>query len=303
VTGTYAIGNVLGIHLADAPNNVVRGNLLSGNLVGLDISGAPATGNVVTGNFIGTTASGNAPLPNRADGIFIDDAPGNRIGGSGPGEGNLIGANGLRGIYVDGTGSTGNIVTGNRIGLGSDGVTPLGNVMAGIEIGAGASRNRVGTDGDGLGDAQEGSRIANNGGAGVSVVGDTSRGNTISANGGLGIDLGTAGVNTNDTGDADTGANGPQNHPMLENARNDCSNVQINGTLRSTPNAWFHVDFYANQTPDASGYGEGRRWIGSIVVQTDANGFATYQFTVWNAMGGAGFAMIEDEPAPSSVSL
>lgn len=284
VSGTYAIGNVLGIHLADAPNNVVRGNLLSGNLVGLDISGTPATGNIATGNFIGTTASGTAALPNRADGIFIDDAPGNRIGGSGPGEGNVIGANGFRGIYIDGTDSTDNVVTGNRIGLGADGVTPLGNVMAGIEIAAGASRNRVGTNGDGIGDALEGNRIAHNGGAGVSVVGDTSRGNTIrgnaiSANGGLGIDLSTAGVNSNDTLDADTGANDLQNHPVLENARNNGSNVQINGTLRSTPNSRFHVDFYANESPDASGYGEGRRWIGSIVVQTDANGFASYQFT------------------------
>ena len=96
VSGTAALGNTLGVHLGDAPGNVVEHNLISGNLVGIDISGLAAVGNTVRDNRIGTTADGLTPLGNRADGIFIDGAPGNTLSE------NVITASGFNGILVSG---------------------------------------------------------------------------------------------------------------------------------------------------------------------------------------------------------
>lgn len=290
VTGTYAIGNVLGIHIAEAPENTVIGNLLSGNVVGLDISGATANKNVVQGNYIGTTANGNAPLPNTADGIFLDGAPENLIGGAGLGTGNVIGANGLRGIYIEKAGSFGNLVQGNLIGLGADGVTPLGNTQAGIEIARGTDNRLLDNT------------IANNQGSGVVVVGASATGNAIRrnvihSNGGLGIDLGGDGVTPNDRGnlaagivpDADTGPNGLQNFPELNNVQPGVE-TRVNGLLRSTPGASFVIDFYANTAPaDPSGYGEGQRWLGTTTVVANSEGVAPFNVTLAATTNGGEF--------------
>jgi parallel beta-helix repeat protein len=109
-TGTYALGNFLGIHLADAPDNQILSNLVSGNVVGLDISGKGAGGNLVRENHIGTRIGGTGPLPNTADGVFIDNAPGNTL------EGNTIAANGFNGVLIAGEGSSNNVLLGNTIG-------------------------------------------------------------------------------------------------------------------------------------------------------------------------------------------
>jgi hypothetical protein len=58
------------------------GNVISGNLsVGVQFLGPGATGNRVQGNLIGTDATGTAAVGNVLDGVFLDDAPGNLIGG------------------------------------------------------------------------------------------------------------------------------------------------------------------------------------------------------------------------------
>jgi parallel beta-helix repeat protein len=139
-------------------------------------------GCVFKGNYIGTDASGNSSgvsniLGNRAGGIKIvtqEDGGGssnNIIGGTNPGEGNVISGNGynvgasipnntcnsgnpsLSGI----TGGPGitlqygtcsfNTILGNNIGLGADGTTALGNSQEGISI-LGASNNTIGGNTD-----------------------------------------------------------------------------------------------------------------------------------------------------------
>src|SRR5262249_13214521 len=110
-------------------------------------------------------------------------------------------------------------------------------------------------------------------------MGNIIRGNSIHDNHGLGIDLSggsedASGVTTNDPLDTDSGPNGLQNSPVLTNAYSGASSAVI-GSLHSTPNTTFFLDFYANATADPAGHGEGQRWLGSTAVCTDASGNAT----------------------------
>ena len=141
-TGTIGLGNTLGgIGISNnASNNTIGGttagarNVISGNGgFGIEIhgfSGSGATGNVIQGNFIGTDASGAVALGNTGDGVdTILLANGNTIGGAPAGAGNVIAFNTGLGVGI-GTG-TGNAILGNSIfsngglgiDLGFDGVT------------------------------------------------------------------------------------------------------------------------------------------------------------------------------------
>ncbi|MEM6331476.1 MAG: hypothetical protein AAF790_14690, partial [Planctomycetota bacterium] len=90
-----------------------------------------ASGNTLLGNAIGTDFTGTV-VSGFADGIQIDDgASNNAIGGTGPGERNLIANNSDSGIEILASAGTGNALLGNQIwnngglaiDLGSDGVT------------------------------------------------------------------------------------------------------------------------------------------------------------------------------------
>ena len=133
-SGSRAIPNRrAGIFICKAVGNCVggtasgAGNVISANGVqGVRISGATASGNLVLGNTIGTDASGAVALGNAGDGVMINDAPGNHVGYQGVG--NLICGNGRHGVMITGPMSQGNQVNGNRIG------TAHGNVGHGILI-------------------------------------------------------------------------------------------------------------------------------------------------------------------------
>ena len=65
----------------------------------------------------------------------------------------------------------------------------------------------------------------------------------------------------------------------------------MSGSLNSTPNRTFDVDLYANDACDASGAGEGQRWLGSMQVTTDGAGNAAIAATVGGfAADGEGVA-------------
>ena len=123
--------------------------------------------------------------------------------------------------------------------------------------------------------------IAYNKGNGVVVVTGTQNAiltNSIFTNSGLGIDLARDGVTPNDPGDPDTGPNNLQNFPVLANAIVNGVTATIAGTLNSTPNTSdFRVEFFLNSVSDPSGHGEGRTFLGTDSVDTDANGDATIQ--------------------------
>jgi parallel beta-helix repeat protein len=151
-------------------------------------------------------------------------------------------------------------------------------ITAGSSTVKGLVINRFSSDGIELttngGNLIQGNTIALNGGAGIIVgsgAGNSLRQNAVYSNNGLGIDLGAPGVTPNDAGDADTGPNNLQNDPVLSLARPGAS-TRVAGLLNSTAGATFILDFYANDSADSSGNGEGQRYLGSISATTQTTG-------------------------------
>jgi CSLREA domain-containing protein len=152
--GTAAIGNdEHGISIADAPSNTIggtaagAGNVVSGNaLHGIEIIFGNATDNTVQGNYIGTDVSGTVALSNGEQGVVIADAPSNTIGGTTGGARNVISGNTGNGVWIDGTGASGNLVAGNSI---------FSNGGLGIDLGAdGLTANDAGDGDTGANDLQ-----------------------------------------------------------------------------------------------------------------------------------------------------
>src|SRR5271157_714930 len=136
---------VIGVLISQSSGNTVQGNLISGNrFVGLEIAGGTASGNLIQGNLIGTNAGGTRAIPNGLDGITINDAPNNSIGGTTAGAGNLISGNGSVGIQLFGLLTKGNVIEGNALGLNSAGRPTLPNRAGGIFVNTGPLNNKIG---------------------------------------------------------------------------------------------------------------------------------------------------------------
>jgi trimeric autotransporter adhesin len=283
-SGTNAIANGgHGIYISAVSENVVGGvmpsarNVISGNgQNGVHITGITAVNNAVLGNFIGTDASGTSYLGNGGDGVQINNASDNAIGADYDGAGNLISGNNNDGVEITGASSTWNFVARNRIGTDVSGLLPLGNNQHGVAFSSNARSNLIGFI-----NATNGNRIAYNNGNGVHTgsngTNNAVRFNSIARNAGLGIDLGNNNsVTANDAGDTDSGANLLQNFPVITNGVLNPASTDIAGHLNSRANASFVLDFFASQTADPSGYGEGDQYLGSANVTTDASGNAVF---------------------------
>ena len=137
ITGTRVLSNAYdGVTIELAHANRIggvgagAGNLISGNaLFGIYITNTTLPGNLLQGNFIGTDASGQTALPNGESGVGIFKAPGNTIGGTDAGAGNLISEN-YHGLLLEN--SAGNIIQGNFIGTDVSGTMALGNLSVGL---------------------------------------------------------------------------------------------------------------------------------------------------------------------------
>ena len=154
--GADSYGNTLdGVFLDGATGNTIGGsasgslNVISGNNVGIAIESGGA--NVVIGNDVGTTSDGSQPLPNATDGIAIAASSANTIGGTVPGDGNVISGNKV-GVHITESGSSGNVLWGNLIGTDAQGTDPVRNTSDGVLIDAGASNNTIGGTGSGRGE-------------------------------------------------------------------------------------------------------------------------------------------------------
>ena len=169
-SGTLAIGNGQnGVFLNGSPVNTIGGtasgaaNLISGNLLnGVSFFGADTTGNLLLGNRIGTNASGTLSLGNMRDGVLLTGAPGNSLGRTEAGSGNLISGNFGNGIEINGPGATGNAVQGDFIGLDVTGTYALPNARDGVVVGE--SNNTIGGT-----SAAARNVVSGNGGNGVTV--------------------------------------------------------------------------------------------------------------------------------------
>ncbi len=297
-TGTATQGNGRGsssgggIFLNDAPNNTIGGtlsgarNVISGNARDISITGSAAQNNQIVGNYIGTDASGTQGF-DIGTGVLLENAANNIIGGPSSSERNVISGSGAN-IVLRGSGTFGNQISGNFIGTQADGTTALSNGQGDTGIGIFQAVNNL----IGGASAGQGNVIAFNNAQGIFVIegnGNEIVGNSIFSNGGLGIDLGTAGVTANDGGDADTGANNLQNYPVLSGASVSQASgtmTAIDGTLNSTANKLFRVDFYASPSADPSGFGEGKTYLGRTIVTTNGSGDVTFTFAATGDLSG-----------------
>jgi len=89
--------------------------------------------------------SGTAKLGNTLDGVRIQaGATANTVGGTVSGAANVISGNARFGVYLDNSGTSGNVVLGNKIGTDVNGTAKLGNSIDGVAIASGATANTVG---------------------------------------------------------------------------------------------------------------------------------------------------------------
>jgi hypothetical protein len=174
-----------------AGSNKVRGLVINGfDEFGIHVTSS--RGNAIAGNYVGTDPTGLVDRSRMTAGVYVEsDAPNNFIGGTSPGERNLLSGNGDSSVssHRRGSGVTimseGNVVAGNYIGTDATGVAALPNVG---DVNFGAINNY------GEGNKIEDNVIAGNIGNGILMFNSTLhsptplptfiRGNTI----GLGAD-------------------------------------------------------------------------------------------------------------------
>ena len=136
-TGMAAVGNGFdGVLIDNSSENTVQGNLISGNGRAGVYLALGSTLTMVVGNDIGTDAAGNPVLGNVSYGVYVASS-GNQIGGTGPGQGNLIAGNG-KGVVVNNN-QTATELVDNQI-LGN---SIYANATLGIDLGDDGPRQTI----------------------------------------------------------------------------------------------------------------------------------------------------------------
>lgn len=284
ITGTFAIPNTYGVLFDDGSyNNILGGdtdaerNVLSGNSgYGVFIYNMGTNSNIIRGNFIGTNKSGESAIPN-AVGIVIDGAAFKHII-----DNNIISGNLQQGIYINITGCDSTKIVRNKIGLNVND-EPLGNGSDGIRISQGPKYSIIG------GSVEEANQIAYNTGNGVYIMFDNDDNHLISCNAiylnnGLGIDLFPPGVNANDTGDVDAGANDGMNFPEISDVSFawGSGETSIVGTLDSPNPELCEIQIF-KAIPNESGHGQALQYLASVTPNSEGLWTATIPIGVLDA--------------------
>ena len=286
-TGTLDLGNGwnqqglwAGIYIICTPgtlgvaiNNVVQGNLSSGNYAeGIGIASCPpgdVSFNAVLFNYVGTDVAGAVDLGNDHDGVYIGEGAHDNVV-----DNNLISGNDFEGVCIVGYAEAvppvyiyANAVTNNIIGL-DVALAPLPNTRDGVSIGVYGTWYQGGFATDNI---IATNTIAHNGRNGVLVWESDSNminadrnsitQNSIYNNNLLGIDLDDDGVTPNDGGDPDFRANEDLNFPVITSAVYISGQTAIAGTLDiDTDPTQATIEIF-RASPDPTGYGEGQVFI------------------------------------------
>jgi hypothetical protein len=288
--GVRVAGNIIGLN---TEGNVPMGNLhngveVDGHAHDIVIGGPQATFNIIPHNaisanggngvaivgsandvsinfsYIGTGLLGGNSFGNAKAGVYLGAGTHSiTIGSTSPSLLTVVSGN--HGDGVEMQGSNGNSVVGSLIGTDVTGSIPLPNDGNGVLI-ANSSDNMIGRTTSGANGTSGGAAnvIAFNHKDGVFIESGSRngvRGNSIYSNVLLGIDL-RAGANLN------------QAPPVLTSVRAQPLGLQVSGTLNSTPNTLFTIEFFANDASQPSG----RFALGFQVVRTNASGLATFDF-------------------------
>jgi uncharacterized repeat protein (TIGR01451 family) len=348
-SGAVAFGNARGISVRGSQTTIL-GNVISGNGVdGILVEGGDES--LIQGNLIGTNSSGTAAVPNQ-NGVHLTGARNVTVGGTTASARNVISGNQIFGVSLDSFG-VGNRIQGNFIGTDVLGTNGLGNAVNGITINFQAASTQSDTL---IGGPQPGAgnTIAFSGNNGVFIqnprtdnesVGSLDSNtifanvldgivvtglnvgsphyrithNSIFNNGGLGIDLGYDDVTPNDSR-GHVGPNNFQNFPLLTAVTASSTATKVSGTLESTPNSTFRIEFFANADLDPSNHGEGQSFLGFVNVTTDPAGNASFSdivlpaapvgetfvaATAADAQGNTSefSTMVEETPSPAAADL
>jgi len=259
-SGTISLPNEgIGVAINNAPDNLVGGTAPGSRNVITDVSiGNPdATNNQVVGNYIGgINAAGTGlllGLDMRDSAVHIGEASHNVIGPD-----NVI--SGCTRPVLIWPGASHNTVRDNFIGTDATGQVLLGGIgLDGVNIHG--SCNRI-----------EGNIIAGSTRSGINIyrafesevpTQNLITRNAIYGSGAVGIDLGDDRVTPNDPGDMDLGPNNLMNFPVLTSARATPGQLIVQGTIDTQNPRQVVLEFFANSTPGAMGYGEGEIFLGS----------------------------------------
>jgi hypothetical protein len=152
-----------------AANCMVKGLAFTrARWVGVAVLYPDAVGNSVCSCWSGVGPDGNTALPNTKQGIEISKgASGNTIGPD-----NVVSGNPEYGIWISGSNTTANVVSGNRIGTNAAGTAALANGFGGVIVTGGAHDNLIGG----------GNVISGNANAGIWLTGAGVDDNKVSGN-------------------------------------------------------------------------------------------------------------------------
>lgn len=271
VSGGPSLGGLL---VAAGPNIIIKGLVMNGitqPLSGAVIVTNDATNTQIFGNYLGTDPAGLNASPNYA-GIVLQGCSGARVGSTNNSDRNLLSGNSAAVVLVNCSGS---FIEGNFVGPDATGSVASGLSSTGIGVailGTSTTNNVIG------GPSSSSQNIIAGNATGISsyttaALGTPTRnaftGNAIYDNG-IGIDLAQdidndfwpdtdTGPNTNDAGDADTGANDYLNTPvMLSTVYSPTVGrlyVHFDLDVTGSPSDTYDVEFYANDT-NAPGNGK-----------------------------------------------
>jgi hypothetical protein len=262
--GVIGSGDVIGGTTPSA-RDVVSGNDIGVAIASLSIGGSSLltaeAGSLVEGDLIGTDVTGAGNLGNTVIGVALAGS-GNVVGGTAPGQANTIAFNGE-------VGSALNIGVGVVVvGLSPSSSSPIsvqstGNLISGNSI---YDNHDMGI---GLLDIPTSTLLP-------LLTTSTADIPSVVAN-----FLGTVnlGVVPNAQLPSGSGPNDLQNFPVIASAVTAGGVTTVHGTLQSTPDTTFQVQFFSDPTPGASGYGEGQVYLGQASATTGSSGLATFAFT------------------------
>lgn len=305
--GVTPLGNgFAGISASECVNMLIEDNIIANN----DNNGI----GLYNGDS-GVQVYGNTIYNNGQSGIIVFGASDSQIGGGGVGQANVIRDNigpnigvlafNFIGALTDNTRIQGNIIEDSQL--------EIAGRSAGISVANDATNTLIGGSGAGQGNTIRGNLYAgvaiqeltasalsltvtpsNVAILGNSISGTLPIGGLFGANS-LGIDIlsGTdttgpapdgipesytnLGPTLNDAGDADTGPNNYMNFPVIHDATQNGTNLAINFDLDAadSPVDQYRVEFFANDTADTSGYGEGQTYLGSTTVTNGSGQLAS----------------------------
>lgn len=184
-SGTFGIADLadegMGIKIEqDSANTIIGGvdpadrNVISGNgRQGIGIWHSFSDNSVIFGNIIGLSPRGDRAVPNRKHGVdFNFGVSGSTLGGTAPGQRNVISGNGDDGVEVSHTSATtNNVITGNYIGTDLSGTRApayTANANTGVYLEDGVTANVVQDNVIGN-NAKGGVRIVNGGTNGITT--------------------------------------------------------------------------------------------------------------------------------------